>query len=158
MEKLIKQLFFISLILGFLGLSQSCSKDNDDDTQIDPTELPQAARTFVATHFEGLTIVKAEKDNNASANGSIYEVKLSNGTEVDFDINGEWTEVDCQTEAIPASIMALVPENISVYPSQKYPNSPIVQLEKEVSGYSIELTSGLDIYFDKEGNWLSEKY
>ena len=61
-----------------------------DDRPISVEQLPEAAKSFIQTNFEGLKIVYAEKDWNT------YECMLENGTKVEFDRKGVWKKVDCE--------------------------------------------------------------
>lgn len=159
MKKSLKNALLAGLFIAISSvLLVGCSDDDDDDLVINPTELPAAAHAFVSTHFEGLTIVRAEKDHKADLNGGIYDIDLSNGTEIEFDIDGNWTEVDCIRQAVPASVMVLAPESISTYAAEKYPTLIIVELKKQPYGYSIELINDLDIHFNHEGGFLYEKW
>lgn len=136
------------LMLALLAVLQltSCSSD-DDDVVINPTDLPAAAQTFLNEYFNGLQVTRVEKDDE---NGSDrYDVYLADGTEVEFDQSGAWTDVDCKTKAVPA---AIVPEAIGRYVADNYASLSIVQIERESYGYDIELSDGLDIQFDRDYN------
>lgn len=107
--------------------------------------LPAAAQQFIAQYFANATIVNVELDD------FVYEVLLSNGAEIDFDMNGNWREVDCHTFAVPQDI---VPANIQNFVATSYPNNFIVKIELKNQRYEIELNNHLDLVFDINGNFL----
>ena len=107
--------------------------------------MPDAAQQFIAQYFAGATVVNVELDD------FVYEVLLSNGVELDFDMNGNWREVDCHTFAVPQGI---VPASIANFVSTSYPNNFIVKIEIKNQRYEIELNNHLDLVFDINGNFL----
>ena len=50
--------------------------------------LPENIRTYVQATHAGQTIVKWKRDSNNQ------EIELSNGTDIDFDLNGKFMRVD----------------------------------------------------------------
>ena len=111
--------------------------------------LPEAVNTFVKQYFPNATIAGVEMDSDHG--GVEYDIYLSDGTEIDFDINNQWDNVDCHTKAVPAS---LVPKAIATYVSSNYQNMAITKINKEHYGYEIELANGLDLNFDRSGNFM----
>lgn len=81
------------LIALMMAGMQSC-ENNTNFGNISPNKLPNAAKSFIEQYFADQTIVAAEKEMDDGQ--IVYEVTLSDGTELDFDENGEWTDVDCQ--------------------------------------------------------------
>lgn len=82
--------------------------------------------------------------------GKEYDVTLDCGVEIDFDKNGEWTDIDCGHNPVPE---AIIPANILNYVKEKHPNNFITQIEKKRNGYKVELNIDLDLLFDKNGNF-----
>lgn len=117
-----------------------------DDKVISPEQLPAPAKTFIATHFPGNTVLIVQKD--ADFLKTRYEVRLKDGTQIDFDKKGEWDKVDCQMTAVPA---AIIPEVIANYVQTTYPGEQIVKIDKERYGYDIELSCDLELKFNKSG-------
>lgn len=54
------------------------------------SQLPEKARHFISKHFKDLNIQKCEK---FFAKGE-YEVELSNGLDIEFNLDGAVTEID----------------------------------------------------------------
>lgn len=152
-----KKTFLTSFIaLSILLSTTSCDSNDDNNTNseqtvIEPTALPSSAKTFTETYFPNAAYKSAVKLNTPSLNGSVYDVSLANGFEIDFDANGNWTEIDGGNQAIPA---ALIPEKISAYVAANYPNLFIVQIENEKTKYDIELSNGLDLVFTPQGDFV----
>ena len=141
-----KNKFFWVALLCMLLQSVTCLAD---DKIIPVEQLPAPAKTFVKKYFPQATIEYATKDTEFM--GTTYEVRLSDGTEVDFDKKGNWDNVDCKTKAVPAS---LVPAAIAQYVKAHYPNTVIVKIDKERGGYEIELSNDLDLKFNSKGNLI----
>lgn len=117
-----------------------------DGRVIPVTQLPEGAKTFVATHFPGKKIFYAQKD------GRKYEVRLDDGTEIDFDRKGVWDKVDCHDfQAVPATI---IPAPIAAYVKTNFSTIFITKIDKERYGYSIELSNDIELKFDKLGNLI----
>ena len=95
-----KNKFFLVALLCMLLQSVTCLAD---DKIIPVEQLPAPAKTFVKKYFPQATIEYATKDTEFM--GTTYEVRLSDGTEVDFDKKGNWDNVDCKTKAVPASLV-----------------------------------------------------
>lgn len=112
-------------------------------------ELPQKAQTFIETYFNAadISFVKMEKDGLHND----YDVRMKDGTEIDFDHDGSLEQVDCQTKAVPAGI---VPEKITTYVAEHFAGAFIVKYEIDRRELKVELNNSLDLEFDKQGNFL----
>ncbi|MBQ1758596.1 MAG: PepSY-like domain-containing protein, partial [Prevotella sp.] len=105
------------------------------------TEYPDI-NTFVNTYFSQTKIlsIKAEDDE--------YEVELVDGTEISFNLNFEWTHIDCEESSIYSAVPTeLVPDQITAYVNTNFPDQQIEQIEKENYGWEIELKNGQEIKF-----------
>lgn len=122
------------------------SGNNSNGQNITTAELPANAQAFITTHFASYTIREIERDNDS------YDVEFTNNFSVDFDINGNWKEIDANGNTIPQSILALLPTNLTSYISTNYPSNRIEKIESKVSIYEIELIGDIDLVFDKDGN------
>ena len=69
----------------------------------DAKQLPLTARNFINQYFTKPQIshIKIETGMLGSKK---YEVLLTDRTEIDFDSNGNWTEVDCKKAAVPEAV------------------------------------------------------
>ena len=144
------------LIALMMAGMQSC-ENNTNFGNISPNKLPNAAKSFIEQYFADQTIVAAEKEMDDGQ--IVYEVTLSDGTELDFDENGEWTDVDCQNRQVPDGI---VPEKIRSYVATNYPDNFIVEIEHKYNRYRIELNndkygaSPIELRFDNQFNYTGD--
>lgn len=139
--------------MAVVVMGVACS-DSDDDDKVSVDKLPSAGKAFIETHFQGVTISWLEENNKADENGTVYEAHLSNGFEVDFTIDGVWTAVDGNKQPVPESILALLPEKMNVYLAENYANVPVVEVDKKLYGYKIELLTGLELMFKADGVFI----
>ena len=77
----------------------------DDVITKDINRLPQQARNFISTYFPDCQLqhIKIDKELTSTS----YEVYMTDGTEIDFDGKGNWTDVDrekCGTKVPDALI------------------------------------------------------
>lgn len=129
----------------------ACSND-DDAIKIDNGLLPQQSQDFIEAHFGGATIVKIEKNTIPESDGTVYEVKLSNGFELDFDIDGQWIEVDGNKNRVPD---AIIPKPILNYVNTNYGDGVFIEsIEKKTYGYKIDLSNGLELKFNVQGEFI----
>jgi len=136
------KLFLVALMCMMM---QTVVCNADDDVMIPVSQLPAAARTFVQKTFPGKKILYAQKDHFFS---SKYDVRLDDGTEVDFERNGMWDKVDCHYTVVPAS---LIPAAIANYVKANFPESIVTKIDKERHGYDVELSNELELKFNKRG-------
>lgn len=118
-----------------------------DNYSHDPSILPQAAITTISDNFKAeISVIKIDKDFGRVSD---YEVILTDGTEIKFDRNGNWEDVECSNnKSVPASF---IPKVISEFVSNNQPNTHIVGIEKGHSGYEIALSNGIEAKFNKNG-------
>ena len=101
------------LLLGFVISAKAQKK-------IKTTELPKPAQEFLEKHFSYTTVEVAKKDAEHGEKG--YEVKLKDGTEVEFWKDGSYREVDGDDKPIPTDF---IPASVKDYVSKNYPNEKI---------------------------------
>lgn len=84
-----------------------------------------------------------------------FDVTLTDGTKIDFNIAGEWTEVDGKYKAIPTSFL---PANVVQKAKAAQPNAIILQVDREVMGYKFKFNNRMKVYTDTNGNVLGQKF
>ena len=139
MMKTIK-ILAMTLLLGFYAAA--CS---GGDKVITVNELPVAAQTFIGKYFNGKEVMLVKMDKEGMK--TYYDVVLADGTKLEFDKKGEWRDIETKSEGVPAT---LVPTEISSYVSKNYPGQRILQIDRDRSGFQIELSNGLDLEFNKK--------
>lgn len=107
----------------------------------DPTP---AITEFVKTYFPKANVLMVHPDWDE------YEVRLSDGTQLEFSRSFEWKKIDCEHSSIYTCVPdELVPEQISTYVKNNFANQSIIKIEKKRRGWEIELNSELEIKFNK---------
>lgn len=141
-KKIMKRIIFftVMVIVGFTAVVAVV----DNDRIISKEQLPDAAKTFISTYFPGMDIsyVKSEREFL----GRNYEVAFVNGDKLEFDSDGNWVEVDCRYNAVPTQ---LIPETISKYVSDHYPNAKILKYDRGDRNHEIKLNNHLELTFNK---------
>lgn len=144
MKKLVK--FFPMLLIALVGSMMFMSCDDDKDESITTDVLPAQAKEFIRQYFPAANVVSAVKDHDE------YEVTLSEGTHIDFDMKGEWKDVEAAIgKTIPSGFY---PEAIDTYVSTNFEGVGINEISKERRGYDVELVTGTDLMFDSEGTFI----
>lgn len=119
-----------------------------DDKIVSAEKLPQKAKDFIAANFAGKTVQYVEKDFNE------YEVQLSDRAEITFKGNGEWENVKSY-EGLPASIL---PAAVGTYLTSNFADAKIVEVEKDWNRIEVKLSTRMEVYFDKDGKFLGQKF
>lgn len=142
MKKILKLLPM--LLMAVLGISfASCS---DKDEPIASTQLPSISKDFIIKYFPSCSIVSAQKDKDD------YEVVLSDGTKIEFDKKGDWTEVDAAMgKVIPTGFY---PEAIDTYLNENFEGLGINEITKVNRGFEVELTTGTELLFGPDGAFI----
>ena len=110
--------------------------------------LPDAITTFIKQHFPNAQVVGVEPDRDHG--GLEFDVYLNDGTQIDFDANNQWDQVESM-KGVPAFF---IPKGIANYVKSNYQNAVITKINKEYHGYEIELANGMELSFDRSGNFM----
>lgn len=97
--------------LKFNAKGELISKNEIQEQSVFVKKLPLLAKNFLKQHFDLSGVISVERDDDG------YEVKLTNGIEIEFDLQGNWKEIKAKKHIIslPSSILALLPRNIQNY-------------------------------------------
>ncbi|WP_020005602.1 PepSY-like domain-containing protein [Brachyspira innocens] len=117
--------------------------------KITPSKLPENAKRFIAANFNKAKIVYIDKIKDE------YEIKLSNGTYINFDKNGEWNYISSDDNIIRENIL---PKNIAGRVKnvmKKYKSAYIFEINKRINFYRIKLSNSLDLCISHKGNILA---
>ena len=116
----------------------------------DASVLPKAAQVLIKNNFKAkVNHIKIDKELGRVTE---YDVVLTDGSEISFDRNGNWKEVEVANNAsVPA---AFVPNTVSAYVKQNQKNAKIVGIEKTHKGYTVELSNGVEMKFNPNGKFL----
>lgn len=140
--KLKNLLAFLPILLGVWMLS-SC----DDEKRIDFGDLPNQARSFIENYFPDIEILSIiqEKDDGRKE----YQVKLSNGTDMEFDESGAWISIECYFSPLPSGIL---PATVVTKVEELHPEGYINGVDKELGGYVVEVTAADGINWNMRFN------
>ncbi len=149
-----KTLFYLNaiLLLAVAAIGTSC----DDEKCIEFGDLPQSARHFVETYFGGIEITSAVRDKDDGR--TTYELRLADGTEIDFNENGEWENIDCPFSTLPDGIL---PQAIAGDIATRYPDARLHGAERAIGGYIIDLNKAdgtpLEVRYSAAGDYIGEQ-
>jgi len=143
-----KNLKKITAVFVFMFLLMGGSM-SAQDRAISPNQLPKTAKNFLYAHFKGIPVSSAVEDREIYGVDE-YKVYLNNGMKMEFDSNGNWKEVDGKHQKIP---YGFIPASIRNYSVKNFPNTYITKVEKKRWSYKAELSNGLELEFDRSGNF-----
>lgn len=137
--------------LSLLAVSFACILvlGSCEESRIRESKLPEAAQDLIGRYFPGIKVKYAEKEIDDGIR--TYNVKLADGTEIEFNEAGEWTEIDCDFATIPDGVL---PEKISGYIAANYPQTKAYKAEKKFGGYEITVTGGYKLFFNNNGDFI----
>lgn len=115
----------------------------DNDKPISVSQLPAMAQQVIKKNFASKKIAVVVQDGMINKS---YDVMFTNGDKVEFNRNGEWTEIDCRRTTVPT---ALIPSAIKTYVTQNYPDAKVLKIEKDGSECEVKLSTGMEITFNK---------
>ena len=146
MKKLLSMLAVATALLVAVG----CQK-NDEVIMV--SNLPREVATFVQVHFPDVEIVNVVKDYSGRK-AYDFEIMLNDGTRIEISKSGQWQDVENYKKGVP---MSIVPATIQAYVADNHPDAMIVSIDRE-RGFEVELNIGVDIHFDKNGNFNRYDY
>ncbi|MBF7046243.1 PepSY-like domain-containing protein [Campylobacter volucris] len=115
---------------------------------ISPDSLPVDIKKFIQEHFPNATIGLIEQDSHS------YEIYLSDGSELEFFLNGKLKEAE-NHRALNISILPIPVQNII---KNTHPNASVIEVERKISHYKIKLNNEIKLYIDDNGIILRQKY
>lgn len=142
-----KKFFLTVCLLATSAILATAAPDHDYVITFD--QLPAVSQTFVSTHFAGVQVAYCMRDSHS------FEVRLADASEIEFNLNGVWKEVDCKYKGLPASVMTLLPDAIPAYVKANFPNAIITKASAKMWGFEIELNNGLEVGFSTTGQFLN---
>lgn len=132
----------------FVSYSFIACSDDDNEQVITVQDLPANVQSFLSTHFDGQNARLVEKDDDG------YDVYLENGMKIEFDLSGEWDNIEGNGQALSDDIIALIPDKITTYITTNYPDQKIQEVDKERYGYEVKLLNRLELMFDANGEFI----
>lgn len=145
-----KKIITLALV-AIIAIGSASAKDK---VTRDINQLPTAARSFIKKHFSSSPVSHIKIDSKAFG-GANYDVILNNGTEIEFDKNGAWKEIDCGGYSVPS---VLIMQPIRAYVQKNYKGKNIVKVEVDKNKYELRLSDGTELEFDRAGKFLRVDY
>lgn len=121
------------------------------DKKIDLKELPEKAQVFIKKNFNKEKTQQILKETGSFLDNS-YKVIFGNKVKIKFDKNGEWKEISgSRRYPVPDN---LIPEKILMYIHRSFPQNQVVDIERNKKKYEVEISNGLELEFDINGNFI----
>jgi len=120
-----------------------------DKYTIDRDNLPEEAQAMLTEYFPKAKVSMIKVDKHLLKKTD-YDVRLTNGTTVEFNNKGKWTSVDCKNREVPEG---LVVKPIRRYVTKNFSGLKIVKIKKKASGYEVGLSDGVDLKFNLLGSF-----
>ena len=135
----------VILLLVFSGAAQGQKVQ-----KINLEDLPEKAQAFIQKNFTKEKVRSILKETEDLLDIE-YKVTFPDKLKIKFDKKGEWKEVDGQRQPIPTRF---IPEKILAYIQKRFPNNEVVKIEKDRKSFEVEISSGLELEFDTNGNFI----
>ncbi|EPM6811531.1 PepSY-like domain-containing protein [Campylobacter upsaliensis] len=118
------------------------------DIILSPQNLPNTIKDFLQKNFKA-RVSLAQRDDNA------YEIALNDGTELEFDHNGEWKEIEARGTAISYEVL---PPHIASILKNEFKENAIKEIERKINYYKIKFYNNFEIIIDFNGTILRREY
>ncbi|WP_128330899.1 PepSY-like domain-containing protein [Apibacter sp. HY039] len=121
------------------------------ETIVTKDQLPEKASAFIQRHYahHNLNYIIREQKFFSKK----YEVKFTNGMEINFDSQGNWTEIDAKYATIDYSVFS---QKIGFYLASHFPGTQILKAERKNFGrQEIKISNGLELLFSSQGEFKS---
>lgn len=136
---------FFLLLAAICCTLTSCAKDR----LITFAELPQTAQNIVQTHFDVNQVSYVTED--VELLGKEYELRLTDGTKLEFKNDGSLKKIDCQYSPVPE---ALVPAQVLEQVKAKFPQNFIIEWGEDDWGWKAELNNKLELKFNRNFDFV----
>ena len=113
-------------------------------------QLPATAQEFVKTYFSDYKIQYIFSDKEFA--DVDYKIRFEDGTEIEFNAKGEWTDVSSKQKCIPTGFIL---KEITDYVEMNHKDMCITDVEREFNRITIELDDNLEIEFNSKGKLIS---
>ena len=125
---------------------ENTEADETEGEEEEPAAEPEdVIAAFVALHFPEVGIASNCENENC------HEVKLEDGTQINFNSDFEWTKVSCKHSTVYTFVPeSIVPEEITAYVLENHPDNTIMDIKKTGFGYMVTLNNKGKIKFNKD--------
>ncbi len=123
-----------------------------DKYSINRNDLPEAAKEMLDEYFPKAKVSMIKVDRHLLKKTD-YDVKLTNGTKIEFSNKGKWTNVDCKKKSV---LESLVPKAIRNSVAKKYAGEKIVRISRSSLYYTVGLSNDRNLKYDRLGIFQCE--
>ena len=81
-----------------------------------------------------------------------YKVRFEDGTEIEFNAKGEWTDVSGNRNCIPTGFIL---KEITNFVEKNHKDLCITDIERDFNRFTVELNGHLEIEFNNKGKFIS---
>ena len=113
-------------------------------------QLPAKSQEFIKTYFKDYKVSYILTDKEFA--DVDYKVRFEDGTEIEFNAKGEWTDVNGKQNCIPTGFII---KEITDYVNAYHKDACIKEIEKEFNRITIELNNKLELEFNSKGKLIS---
>lgn len=132
------------ILLLFCALFVQVTAFADIERPVTFGQLPVAAQQTIKKHFANRKIALAKMEYEVF--GKTYDVIFTNGDKIEFDSKGQWIDIHCEFSQVPN---ALIPAPIATYVKNNYPQTVVINIERDRRVYDVDLSNGLELTFTK---------
>lgn len=141
-----KRIILLAITALTMTFTFTAKADNSKPVRFE--NLPENSQKFVHTHFKGTEISYIKQESDFFLWKS-YDLFFVNGSKIEFDRKGNWEEVDCMRDEVPAAIVSAA---ITTYINRNHAGMKIVKISRNSKEYEVKLNNGIEIKFDKKFN------
>lgn len=116
-----------------------------NDKPIEVSQLPQTAQQVLKKDFSKMKVALAKMESGIF--DTSYDIIFTNGDKVEFDRNGNWTELKCKYSQVP---VRLIPAAINSYVKKNYSSAKVLEIERDRNEYDVKLSNGIELTFNKK--------
>ncbi|WP_437921658.1 PepSY-like domain-containing protein [Sphingobacterium sp. LRF_L2] len=142
--KMIRYILVVFLLVSTYSFLSAAEKPIPFD------QLPTKGQSFIKQYFAEDNVVSVTLDTEYMIFKE-YEVVLRDGSKVEFDATGNWTKVKMKRKQVPLKI---TPAAILKYIDKSFPNNFVVEIKRSRQMYEVKISNGLELEFNKKGDFL----
>lgn len=122
---------------------------NAERVEMPVSKMPSQVQTFLNDYYPGQTVASSwAKMMRPTTEPMWYRVNLNDGTKLQFDLQGNWNQVNAKKSNKPVTI-DLLPNDARKVISEQYPNETIKSVKFKKDQYKVLLSNGQKLTFDK---------
>lgn len=117
-------------------------------------EMPENAKGYISRHFENSTINHYEKETNLlDIEHKVYLNHNGVSFRLEFDKYGNITEIHSIDNRTPLP-QSVLPVKITQHAKKQFPDANVIEWEKKRGMQSIELDNGVELVYNRNGDFL----